>query len=143
MFRLLLPLLCCSLLLFSCQEKKEIVEEINIEKVIDGDAEPGLMHTVYFWLNDEVDEASADNFEAGVWQLEGVPTVKRMFFGPPAGTPSRDVTDNTFDYALILWFDDVAGHDAYQVHDIHTKFVEEQGGKFEKVRVRDNLLSEQ
>jgi hypothetical protein len=142
MLRLILPLLCCCLLTYSCQEKREVVEEINIEKVIDGDAEPGLMHTVYFWLNDDVDEASAENFEAGVWNLEAIPTVKRMFFGPAAGTPSRDVTDNSFDYALILWFDDVAAHDEYQVHAIHAKFVEEQGEKFKKVRVRDNLLSE-
>ncbi|MEL7162131.1 MAG: Dabb family protein, partial [Bacteroidota bacterium] len=112
------------------------------EKTIDADAEPGLIHTVYFWLNDDVDADAAKDFAEGVWDLEAIPSVKRMFVGPAASTPSRDVVDNSFDYALILWFDDVAGHDAYQVHDIHTKFVEEQGAKFKKVRVRDNVLQE-
>ncbi len=123
----------------SCtQEKEEVVE---VERVIDADMEPGLMHTVYFWLNDEVDEASAKNFEDGVWSLEGIPTVKRMFVGPAASTPTRGVTDNSFDYALIIWFDDVAGHDVYQEHPIHLKFVEEQEAKFKRVQVYDNVLS--
>lgn len=138
------PLLFCyfflALLFVACQESKEIVEEINIEKVIDADAEPGLIHTVYFWLNEDVDEASAKSFEDGVWSLEGIPSVKRMFVGPAASTPSRGVVDNSFDYALIVWFDDVAGHDIYQEHPIHLKFVEEQEAKFKRVQVYDNVL---
>lgn len=125
--------------LTTCKEVKE--EVIEIERVIDADMEPGLMHTVYFWLNDDVDEASAKNFEDGVWSLEGIPTVKRMFVGPAASTPSRGVTDNSFDYALSIWFDDVAGHDVYQTHPIHLKFVEEQEAKFKRVQVYDNVLS--
>ncbi|WP_187270886.1 Dabb family protein [Neolewinella aurantiaca] len=136
----ILPLLFLSLtFLTTCNQEKE--EVIEIERVIDGDMEPGLIHTVYFWLNDDVDEASAMNFEEGVSRLEGVPTVKRFFFGPAASTPTRGVTDNSFDYALILWFDDVAGHDVYQTHPIHLKFVEEQEAKFKRVQVYDNVLS--
>ncbi|MEO0735074.1 MAG: Dabb family protein [Bacteroidota bacterium] len=130
-----------SLVFFACQERV-VEKEVIVEKVIDNTVEPGLIHTVYFWLNDDVDAASAKDFEDGVWSLEAIPSVKRMFVGPAASTPSRDVVDNSFDYALIVWFDDVAGHDAYQVHDIHTKFVEEQGGKFKKVQVHDNVLQE-
>lgn len=120
------------------QEKEEVIE---IERVVDADLEPGLMHTVYFWLNDDVDDASAKSFEQGVWSLEGIPSVKRMFVGPAASTPSRGVTDNSFDYALIVWFDDVAGHDIYQEHPIHLKFVAEQEAKFKRVQVYDNVLS--
>lgn len=121
-----------------CKEVKE--EVIEIEREIDPDMEPGLIHTVYFWLNEDVDEASAKDFEDGVWSLEGIPTVKRMFVGPAAETPSRGVVDNSFDYALIVWFDDVAGHDVYQEHPIHLKFVEEQEAKFKRVQVYDNVL---
>ena len=120
------------------QEKEEVIE---IERVVAADLEPGLMHTVYFWLKDDVDEAAAKNFEQGVWSLEGIPTVKRMFVGPAASTPSRGVTDNSFDFALSIWFDDVAGHDIYQEHPIHLKFVEEQEAKFKRVQVYDNVLS--
>jgi hypothetical protein len=137
---LLLPFLLFTLtFLTTCQEVKE--EVVEIERVIDADMEPGLMHTVYFWLNDDVDEASAESFEKGVWSLEGIPSIKRMFVGPAASTPSRGVTDNSFDYALIIWFDDVAGHDIYQTHPIHLKFVEEQEAKFKRVQVYDNVLS--
>lgn len=126
----------------SCQQEVKEVKEVEIIKEIDADAEPGLIHTVYFWLKDEVDAASAKDFEEGVWSLEAVPSVKRMFVGPAASTPSRGVTDNSFDYALILWFDDVEGHDAYQVHEIHTDFVAAQEDKFERVQVYDNVLGE-
>lgn len=137
---LLLPFLLFTLtFLTTCQEVKE--EVVEIERVIDADMEPGLMHTVYFWLNDDVDEASAESFEKGVWSLEGIPSIKRMFVGPAASTPSRGVTDNSFDYALIIWFDDVAGHDIYQTHPIHLKFVAEQEAKFKRVQVYDNVLS--
>ncbi|MEM9929878.1 MAG: Dabb family protein [Bacteroidota bacterium] len=140
MYRLLFLLLTLSLC-WSCQREVEEVKEIEIVKEIDADAEPGLIHTVYFWLKEEVDTAAAKEFEEGVWTLEGIPTVKRMFMGPPATTPTRGVTDNSFDYALILWFDDVAGHDAYQIHKIHTDFVAAQEDKFARVQVYDNVLS--
>lgn len=136
----LLILLFLSLSFVSC--KQEEIKEVEIIKTIDADAEPGLVHTVYFWLNDDVDEASAKSFEDGVWSLEEVPTVKRMFFGPAASTPTRGVTDNSFDYALVMWFDDVAGHDVYQTHPIHLKLVEEQEAKFKRVQVYDNVLDE-
>jgi len=130
------------LLVFLCAFTtcKQVEEEIEIEKTVDAAPEPGLIHTVYFWLNDEVDEAGAANFEQGVRSLEGIPSVKRMFVGPAASTPSRGVTDNSFDYALIVWFDDVAGHDVYQDHPIHLKFVDEQEAKFKRVQVYDNVL---
>lgn len=137
---LLLPFLLFTLTFLStCKQGQDDV--VKIERVIDAEMEPGLMHTVYFWLKDDVDEAAAANFEEGVWSLEGIPSVKRMFVGPAASTPTRGVTDNSFDYALIIWFDDVAGHDIYQTHPIHLKFVEEQEDKFERVQVYDNVLS--
>lgn len=147
----------CSFLFFACfgasllllnacgnegSSPRETVEEINIEKVIDGDAEPGLMHVVYFWLNEGLTLAETEDFVKGVWSLEAVPSVKRMFVGTPASTPSRGVVDNSFDYALMIYFDDVEGHDAYQVHPIHLKFVEQHEEKFKTVQVKDNVLIE-
>ena len=121
---------------------REIVEEVNIEKIIDADAEPGLMHVVHFWLTDGLTETEEKDFLKGVRSLEAIPTVKRMFLGPPASTPSRGVVDNSFDYALIVYFDDVAGHDEYQVHPIHLKFVAEHEAKFKTVQVKDNVLGD-
>jgi len=125
----------------ACQDK-EIKEEIIIEREIDPDAEPGLMHTVYFWLEEGLSEEERAGFVRGVRSLEAMPSVKRFFIGPPATTPSRGVVDNSFDLALVVWFDDVAGHDEYQEHPIHLKFVEEHEDKFATVKVFDNVLGD-
>ena len=122
---------------------KEIVEEINIEKIIDGDEDPGLIHVVHFWLTDGLTEAEKKDFLKGVWSLEAIPTVKRMFVGPAASTPSRGVVNNSFDYSLIVYFDDVAGHDVYQEHPIHLKFVAEHEAKFKTVQVKDSTPEQQ
>lgn len=127
-------------LITACQQQKEEIQEIEVKKIIASDAEPGMIHTVYFWMNDDVDAAAEKAFQDGMMALGTIPSVKRMFAGPAAPTAKRDVTDNSFDYSLILWFDDVDGHNAYQVHDIHTKFAEEQGPKFKRVQVYDNLV---
>ena len=99
---------------------------------------PGMAHTVYFWLKDGLTDADRKSFEAGMKSLAGAPTVRRVFTGAPAATPSRGVVDNSFDYNLVLWFDDVAGHDAYQVSETHLKFVADHEAKFDVVKVFDN-----
>ncbi|NJB85673.1 hypothetical protein GGR26_001418 [Lewinella marina] len=104
--------------------------------------QPGMAHTVYFWLHDGLSEDELKSFEAGVRSLEASPTVRRLFLGKPAATPSRGVVNNSFDYSLVLWFDDVAGHDAYQISPVHLKFVEEHEAKFKEVRVHDNVVLE-
>jgi hypothetical protein len=101
---------------------------------------PGMVHTVYFWLNEGLSEDELRSFEEGVSSLKNAPSVRNIFVGTPAATPSRGVVDNSFDYSLVLWFDDVAGHDAYQVSPTHLKFVEEQEAKFSTVKVFDNVL---
>lgn len=103
-------------------------------------SQPGMAHTVYFWLKDGLTQEELSSFETGVQQLEKAPTVRRIFVGKPAATPSRGVVDNSFDYSLVLWFDDVAGHDAYQVSPTHLKFVEDHEAKFDVVKVFDNVL---
>lgn len=103
---------------------------------------PGMAHTVYFWLTDDVSEDDKTSFETGMKSLASAPSVKRIFVGRPAGTTPRDVVDNSFDYSLVLWFDDVAGHDAYQESAVHLKFVEDHSAKFETVKVYDNELLE-
>ena len=133
----IIPLFFLACLFFTgCQQEE--VKEIEIEKVIEGDASPGMIHTVFFWMNEDVDEAGERAFKDALMELEAIPSVKRMFVGPAAATADRDVTDNSFDYSLILWFDDIEGQNAYQVHPIHTAFAEGQGPKFSKVIVYDS-----
>ena len=100
-----------------------------------------LVHTVFFWLTETTDDAGRANFVAGARALAEAPTVRHCFVGTPAGTPARAVVDNSFDYSLMLWFDDVAAHDAYQVSEVHQQFVDEQGAKFARVVVRDTVMA--
>ena len=103
-------------------------------------AAPGLVHQVYFWLQPDLSEAEKEGFVAGMRSLAGAPTVLDVQVGTAAGTPEREVTDNSFDYFLTLHFEDVAGHDAYQVSAVHDAFVAAHGAKFREVRVFDGAV---
>ncbi|PPK84323.1 stress responsive alpha/beta barrel protein [Neolewinella xylanilytica] len=132
---LLLPsALIIAFFLTACGGDQPENQSTNMDEMTD----PGLAHTVYFWLQDSLTQADRASFEEGVRSLESSPSVRRLFLGKPAATPSRGVVDNSFDYTLILWFDDVAGHDAYQVSPVHLKFVEDHEAKFKEVRVYDH-----
>ena len=136
---LLFPcLLVVATLVAACEGENETVESTQPTSPMAEATDPGMTHTVYFWLQDSLTQADKDSFVEGVRSLAGAPTVKRLFVGTPAATPSRGVVNNSFDYTLVLWFDDVAGHDAYQVSDTHLKFVADHEAKFKEVRVHDH-----
>ena len=97
----------------------------------------GMIHTVYFWLTDGLSTAEREQFVAAAKALAEAPTVGACYVSAPAATPERAVTDHSFDYSLHLLFADVAAHDAYQVSDVHLKFVAEQAEKFARVKVYD------
>ncbi|MEO1450651.1 MAG: Dabb family protein [Bacteroidota bacterium] len=98
-----------------------------------------FIHTVFFWMKEDLDDAARKEFEAGLQRLKTIKTVKRGYSGKAAGTP-RDVVDNSYDYALILHFSNAADQDAYQIDPIHTSFVEASSGTWEKVQVYDSLI---
>ncbi len=100
---------------------------------------PGMIHTVYFWLNPALSAAERADFVRGAQALATAPTVMAFYGGGPAGTASRDVTDHSFDYSIHLFFASEADQNAYQVDPIHLKFVDEQAHKFATVKVFDSL----
>lgn len=103
---------------------------------------PGLCHTVFFWLREDLSADDRSAFIAGVRSLADVPTVKNLLMGPPAPTEARDVVDNTYSYALLVQFDGVEGQNAYQTDPIHLKFVDDHKDKWTKVVVYDNIVAE-
>lgn len=129
-----------SLLIVLGMGSSSCLAQTDDPRPMDTIATPGMAHTVYFWLQDGLSAQELGSFERGVKSLEQAPTVRRIFVGKPAATPSRGVVDNSFDYSLVLWFDDVAGHDAYQVSPTHLKFVADHEAKFKTVKVFDNVL---
>ena len=82
-----------------------------------------FVHTVYFWLKADISAAEKSEFVEGVRSLTTIPSVKHGWVGTPADT-DRPVIDRTYSYGLTVVFDDLAGHDVYQVHSIHKTFLE-------------------
>lgn len=100
--------------------------------------QPGFIHTVFFYTPEGQTAEELAALEAGIRTLEEIPSVQNFYVGPAAGTP-RDVVDNSYGVALIVHFTDKAGHDLYQEHPIHLKFIEDHQDKWERVQVYDSL----
>ncbi len=100
---------------------------------------PALKHNVYFWLKNPDSRGDRDALIAGLKTLADIPTVKAISIGVPASTEKREVVDNSFQVSELLMFDDVEGQDAYQVHEIHKKFVDDCSHLWEKVVVYDSI----
>ena len=97
-----------------------------------------VRHNVYFWLDPSLTAEQKAAFEEGLSALVTIDVIQDGRFGRPAGTPLRPVTQNTFDYALVLEFASVEKHDEYQVHPDHDVFVKQFSSWFKEVRVFDS-----
>lgn len=98
-----------------------------------------LIHHVFFWLKEPNNEAHKKQLVKALNDLLKVETIKLSHIGFPAGTESRDVVDHSYSVSYMVMFDDRAGQDAYQVHPLHVKFVEENSHLWEKVVVYDSV----
>ncbi|WP_199117483.1 Dabb family protein [Pedobacter sp. ASV28] len=95
-----------------------------------------IAHHVLFWLKADTTEAQKEAFLAGLNSLEQIEVVQKFHVGTPAPI-ERSVVDTTYTFSLILFFDDLAAHDVYQVHPIHKAFLDEFRIYFEKVIIYD------
>ncbi|PWJ57573.1 stress responsive alpha/beta barrel protein [Dyadobacter jejuensis] len=95
-----------------------------------------FIHNVFFWLKDKSNDADRAALLKGIESLKSIESVHTAYVGTPAGT-NRPVIDASYDFAEILVFEDEAAHDVYQIHPIHTKFVEDCAHLWEKVVIYD------
>lgn len=119
---------CLSLIVlafYSCRENRNI--------------EHDFCHHVYFWLNNPDDADDREAFEKGVAELLRISEIKSYHLGVPAATGYRDVVDGTYTYSYLVFFDDENGHDIYQDHPIHKRFVEDCRHLWSKVVVYDSV----
>ena len=94
-------------------------------------------HVVFFWLNEEVDDAGRKSLADDCHALLGpIETVRELRVGTPAET-FREIVDRSYDLAIVVTFHDLAGHDIYQDHPEHHKFVERHAFKWKKCQVYD------
>lgn len=98
------------------------------------------VHTVCFWPKLDVTAQEKQGLLDELNKLKTIASVQRAFIGPPAVTEARAVVDNTYDYAFILWFEDVAAQEAYQIDPIHLAFIEKNERLWGKVVVYDSAV---
>ena len=99
--------------------------------------EKGVIHHVFFWLKNPSSEDDKKKLITGLETLRKIKTVKKLFIGTPASTEKRDVVDNSFHVSELMFFDDLAGQQAYQDDPVHKKFVADCSHLWEKVIVYD------
>jgi hypothetical protein len=98
-----------------------------------------LAHHVFFWLKNRDSKEDLNKLIEGLRTLEKIESVRKIHIGVPASTEIRPVVDATYSASELIFFDDVAGQDIYQVHPIHKKFVEQYSHLWEKVIVYDSI----
>lgn len=102
-------------------------------------AKPMLMHHVFFWLKNPSSKEDLAKLIEGVSTLKKIETVQEFKLGTPAKTPKRDVIDDSYQLSLFTQFNDVAGHNVYQDHAIHLKFIKDYSHLWSKVQVYDSM----
>jgi hypothetical protein len=107
-----------------------------------GTRHPMLVHCVYFWFKPDADPAILAAFESGLRRLTTIPEVATAYFGRPEATPKRAVIDDTYAWALVETFTDLAAHDRYQEHAIHQQFLSDFSASWERVQVYDLRTSD-
>jgi hypothetical protein len=94
------------------------------------------IHNVYFWLKSGLDDEAKTSFEDGLNSLCNDPNAESGHFGKPADT-HRDVVENSYNYSLVLFFEDLPAHDRYQTSPVHNIFIDAHLSKWERVVVYD------
>lgn len=98
-----------------------------------------LAHHVFFWLKNRDSKEDLNKLIEGLQTLKKIESVRKIHIGVPASTEQRPVVDSSYSVSELIFFDDIAGQDAYQVHPIHEKFVENYSHLWEKVIVYDSI----
>lgn len=95
-----------------------------------------FIHTAYFWLKEDLDPRDIAAFKEDCEKLKEIETVQAFYTGIPAST-NREVIENTYDYAIVFHFKDLADQEYYQGHPLHLEMIEKHQAKWERVMVTD------
>jgi hypothetical protein len=95
-------------------------------------------HHVFFWLNNPQSADDRAAFEEGLRMLLEIPEIKQAHVGIPADVGQRDVVDGSYTYSYLVLFDNIEGHDIYQDHPIHQKFIDDYKHLWSRVLVYDS-----
>jgi len=96
-----------------------------------------FVHSVYFWLKDDLSDDQRRQMRADTERLVGIETVECGFVGAPADTHGP-IIERTYDLALTLVFQDKPGHDVYATHPQHEAYVARYNSWWKKVLIYDS-----
>ncbi len=94
------------------------------------------IHSVYFWLWKTLDVEKRRQFENGLDLLTRDPNVLTRHIGRPADT-DRDVIERGYDYGVVLTFENLETHNAYQAGQAHQTFLDTCSDMWARVQVYD------
>lgn len=129
-------LMIVGFILLGCQDASE--QPLQSEDL--GAQSGQIIHHVFFWLNNPDSESDKQQLMDGLNTLSSIDEVNVLVVGTPASTIEREVVDNSFDVSELMIFESVEAQDAYQVHPIHTEFVENYSHLWERVVVYDMVV---
>lgn len=95
-------------------------------------------HHVFFWLKDKTSDTDKVNLLKGLQSLAAIEPKIMIHIGVKAST-SRPVIDTSYDFSLLLIFNDLEDQESYQVHPIHQEFVKNCQHLWEKVTIYDSV----
>lgn len=98
---------------------------------------PPIVHHVFFWLKNPTSAGDRDRLVAGLKTLAGIPSIKELYIGVPAGTEQRDVIDSSWQVSELMFFENLDAQAGYQEHSLHLAFIKSCGHLWEKVVVYD------
>ncbi len=96
-----------------------------------------IAHHVLFWLKADTTDEQIASFRKGLQSLQDIEVIKTLHIGTPVASINRPVVDTTYTFSLVIFFDDLAGHDVYQEHPVHKAFLDENRVYFDRVVIYD------
>ena len=102
--------------------------------------EHSFSHHVFFWLNNPDNQDDRATFEKGIQELLQIPEIKSYHLGVPASVEEREVVDGSYTYSYLVFFENQEGHDIYQDHPLHHKFIDDCKHLWSKVLVYDSVM---
>lgn len=97
-----------------------------------------VVHSVYFYARPDASAAAIDQLKNDAQTLlSQIPTVRGIWTGRAAKTEPRPVIDQSYAVGLTVVFDDIAGHDTYQTHELHLKFIARNKATWQRVQIYD------
>lgn len=141
MITLLLTLMISTTMTLVTNDNSKADSTTETEKVTQNGDGP-LIHTVYFWMNEDVTETEKAEFHEALKTLKEIDLIQQGWIGTAAPTEERGVIDSSYDFSITFIFDSVEDEAAYQIHPDHATFVEENSANWARVQVYDVIATD-